>query len=408
MTYDHLDQPVLAALIPELLLCGHLIDRSGMAHAIGAFGREGMGEIAIEEWMGASPVYTLRMRDALGITGHGVADMVKTLQHDVGAPPQFLDFRYTVTDENHGSFVLDYCGALMDVEPMGESYVHTMCHAIEDPTFDATAIATNPYARIRPVHRPPRVPTDRQPHCSWTITIDETRDPLPVPVEAREIGETEAARHVLVTDDAAGTDGWTAYDGPVVADVDWSGFSRSLLLRLADEICLQWHLLSLGFARAVRRRTDEAAADALVRKQLTGIAGLTSWRLRRHLGLPEGLDSVAAVLALHPVLNPAPYVGVRVDGDLVTFDRSSPGQRDAEWVRLLTTAPYEALDALVLGIGPTLGITVVADDEERLVVRFVDTGAPRPEPGEVAVTRFSKGADFAFADRSRMIPITPV
>ena len=28
--------------------------------------------------------------------------------------------------------------ALLDVEPMGEEYVHGMCHAIEDPTFDAT------------------------------------------------------------------------------------------------------------------------------------------------------------------------------------------------------------------------------------------------------------------------------
>jgi hypothetical protein len=31
----------------------------------------------------------------------------------------------------------------MDVEPMGEDYVRLMCHDIEDPTFDATAVATN-------------------------------------------------------------------------------------------------------------------------------------------------------------------------------------------------------------------------------------------------------------------------
>ena len=29
----------------------------------------------------------------------------------------------------------------MDVEPMGDEYVVAMCHDIEDPTFDATAIA---------------------------------------------------------------------------------------------------------------------------------------------------------------------------------------------------------------------------------------------------------------------------
>ena len=33
-----------------------------------------------------------------------------------------------------------------------------MCHDIEDPTFDATAVATNRKAQIRPIHRPPRYP----------------------------------------------------------------------------------------------------------------------------------------------------------------------------------------------------------------------------------------------------------
>ena len=40
--------------------------------------------------------------------------------------------------------MLDHCGALMDVEPMGDEYVQAMCHDIEDPTFDATAMATQP------------------------------------------------------------------------------------------------------------------------------------------------------------------------------------------------------------------------------------------------------------------------
>ena len=52
--------------MPELLLIGHLIDRSGMAWCIGALGREGMAEVAIEEWMAASPIYTRRMQRALG------------------------------------------------------------------------------------------------------------------------------------------------------------------------------------------------------------------------------------------------------------------------------------------------------------------------------------------------------
>ena len=61
-----LDRPLLATLIPEYLLCGQLIDRAGMPHAISAFGREGMRDVAIEEWMAASPVYSKRMQRALG------------------------------------------------------------------------------------------------------------------------------------------------------------------------------------------------------------------------------------------------------------------------------------------------------------------------------------------------------
>ena len=90
----------------------------------------------------------------------------------IGAPPQFMDFRYSLEDPWHGRFELAHCGALMDVEPMGPDYVRSMCHDIEDPTFDATALATNPYAQVRPIHRPPRVPADRHPVCAWTVIID--------------------------------------------------------------------------------------------------------------------------------------------------------------------------------------------------------------------------------------------
>ena len=114
---------------------------------------------------GASPIYTERMQKALKYEGVDVITIFKGLQLDIGAPPQFMDFRYAVHDRWHGEFHLDHCGALLDVEPMGEDYVRGMCHDIEDPTFDATAVATNPKAQVRPIHRPPRTPTDQHPHC---------------------------------------------------------------------------------------------------------------------------------------------------------------------------------------------------------------------------------------------------
>lgn len=162
--YAGLSRSELAVLLPELLLIGQLIDRSGMAWCIQAFGRQEMLQIAIEEWAGASPIYTKRMQKALNFEGDDVPTIFKGLQLDIGAPPQFMDFRFTLHDRWHGEFHLDHCGALLDVEPMGDDYVVGMCHTIEDPTFDATAIATNPRAQVRPIHRPPRKPADRHPH----------------------------------------------------------------------------------------------------------------------------------------------------------------------------------------------------------------------------------------------------
>ncbi|WP_353108696.1 hypothetical protein, partial [Gordonia sp. (in: high G+C Gram-positive bacteria)] len=311
---NRLTHDQLATIVPELLLTGQLIDRSGMAHLIAAFGRDGMGEVAIEEWMAASPVYTGRIRAALGIDGDGVADMIKCLQLDIGAPPQFMDFRYRIDDEYHGSFVLDHCGALLDVEPMGDEYVTTMCHTIEDPTFDATAIATNRRARIRPVHRPPRVPVDRSPHCEWTITIEPDRDELPLPEVTKPMLATRAATIELSQIDADATDGLVDYRGPVVDDLAFDEWSTSALVRIVEEVTLQHQLLALGFLDSVRRRTDEATADDIFDKQLTGIAGIAAERVAAAV-LDSKTDAAALVdaLNLNPVFGPVQYTGFRAE-----------------------------------------------------------------------------------------------
>ena len=110
--YAALSREELATLVPELLLIGQLIDRSGMAHCISAWGRDEMLQIAIEEWAASSPLYTKRMQKALKYEGVDVITIFKGLQLDIGAPPQFMDFRYTVHDRWHGEFHLDHCGAL--------------------------------------------------------------------------------------------------------------------------------------------------------------------------------------------------------------------------------------------------------------------------------------------------------
>ncbi|MEE2035399.1 hypothetical protein Q8814_25385, partial [Rhodococcus sp. CC-R104] len=235
----------LAVLVPELLLCGQLIDRSGMAHLISAFGREGMAQVAIEEWQASSPWYTRRMQRALRYESDSVETIFKGLQLDIGAPPQFMDFRYRVDDHDHGEFWLDHCGALMDVEPLGDAYVTSMCHDIEDPTFDATALATNPHAQVRPIHRPPRRPEDRNPHCAWTVVIDPSHVPPAVEPHTEALGRTAAVATELsaIVEDGEGR---PDYSGPLLSDVRFADFSKSALVRIAEEVCLQQHMLTLG------------------------------------------------------------------------------------------------------------------------------------------------------------------
>ena len=177
--YEDLSRAALVRLVREFALIAQLLDRSVFA-AIGLrYGQQAVEELAIEEWRGASPIYTERIRRVMNIEGNGVPAIFKQLQLDPGFAQHYMDVEYEVVDERHGFFQLRSCGALLDVEPYGERPVRGMCHAIEDGTFDVTAQAVNPKARIRAVHRPPRVPAGRVPVCRWEVVIDEDTDVLP-------------------------------------------------------------------------------------------------------------------------------------------------------------------------------------------------------------------------------------
>ena len=174
---EDLSKEALVTLCREFMMVAHLLDRAIMPAIVQRFGAQAMEELAIEEWRGASPVYTQRIRKAMKVEGNDVAAIFKSLQMDPGFPHQYMDVKYEVVDEKKGYFWLDYCGALADVEPWGEARVVSMCHHIEDPTFDATMQAVNPKAKCRPVHRPPRDPKDRKPVCHWEVTIDDDAVP---------------------------------------------------------------------------------------------------------------------------------------------------------------------------------------------------------------------------------------
>ncbi|MFD1814220.1 hypothetical protein [Rhodococcus gannanensis] len=407
-SFAALSRADLAVLVPELLLCGQLIDRSGMAHLIVEFGREGMAAVAIEEWQASSPWYTKRMQKALRYEGDDVVTIFKGLQLDIGAPPQFMDFRYRVDDPQHGEFWLDHCGALMDVEPLGDEYVTAMCHDIEDPTFDATALATNPYAQVRPIHRPPRRPADRNPHCAWTVIIDESHVPPVMESHTEQIGRTAANSVELSPIDPAG-EGNRDYSGPLLSDVRFGDFSQSALVRIAEEVCLQQHLLALGFLIAVRKRADEDKALEITRKQLTGIAGVTAQRIRDALGLPDDLEGLATVLSLHPLLAPKQYVDSEIrfrDGELhIWLGRGGLADVDGAWPTLVDGDHLEAAQALVRGVNPHFTVRVVSEEPAGLLLAVDTADEPARECVEVAITKVSTGAAFKFEDRGIPLPL---
>ena len=392
----------LAVLAREYLLAGHLIDRAGMPLVL-ADGLDAMRDIAIEEWMGASPVYTKRMQRLLGFDGDTVEASFKGMQLDIGAPPEFMDFRFSVQDDHHGEFHLDHCGALMDVEPMGEDYVIGMCHHIEDPTFDATGWATNPRLRMRPIHRPPRIPADRHPHCAWSVFIDDELEPTPTPERSLRISGTKAGRLPVASIGVSSGDGCDDYSGPLDPDLRMEDFSSSTLRAMLDEIALQGHLLVLSFGSALSDRWDARTAAQTVSKQFTGVAGVVAGRLKRAFYLGDDADSLAFVYDVHPAFRPRSYVDWRVDvdGEEVHLGLGHCPAREESpeesWITTLATGSHRPLQAIATALGPQW--EVESAGQTRWKVSRTDV--THPEFDEVVLAKFSTGVEFAFRSEGR-------
>jgi hypothetical protein len=401
----------LARLGREYLLLGHLVDRVGLPLVMQRFGGDAEVQFSIDEWMSASPIYSRRMQQALGFAGDDVATVFKNLQLDIGAPHQFMDFQFRLDRPESGEFWLPHCGALLDVEPYGEERVRRMCHDIEDPTFDATAAATNPRMKMRPIHRPPRVPAGRFPHCRWTVFLDAEGAPVePHPNLALVQATQLATVPIEVPESDREPGGWADYAGPFDPGFQLEDLSHRALLIVAQEVAVQAHLLVRAYMLCIAQRFDDAAAIDLGRRQWIGSAALGAHRLRKALAVEgDDIGAIARVFQLHPHFQPRSYVDFHIE---LTGPRSARieigacpalGESDAySWFAGLGAAPHPALDAIAGAINPHARChPVAAPRDARFAWDVVidPESEPQPEPVELKLARFSRGAEFELMQR---------
>jgi hypothetical protein len=401
----------LCRLGREYLLIGHLQDRVGLPLVAKQLGESAYVQLAIDEWMGASPIYSLRMQRALCFEGNEVGTVFKNLQLDIGAPPQFMDFQFRLDSPEYGEFWLPHCGALLDIEPFGEKRVKLMCHDIEDPTFDATAAATNPRMKMRPIHRPPRNPAGRYPHCRWSVFIDDESAPYePHPNLALLQATKIATIPIDGPDESREPGGWSDYSGPFDPGFQLEDFGHRALLVVCQEAAVQAHLLARAFMLCVSQREDDATAIELGRRQWIGAAALATHRLKKALAIEgDGIDAVAKAFQLHPHFLPRAYVDFSVKvtgsetarisiGDCAAFEEGDP----YSWLAGLGQEPHPALDAIAGAVNPRARCHPVAGHgAESLAWEVVIDRAAKPheEPVELKLARISRGATFELEQR---------
>jgi hypothetical protein len=193
------------------------------------------------------------------------------------------------------------------------------------------------------------------------------------------------------------------YAGPLLSDLLFPEWSASALRRMAEEVCIQGHLLVLAFLRAARTRTDsDGATVEFGRRQFTGAAGVAAARLRNALDLGPTLDDAARLLSLHPALLPRAYVGCDIEpGEklVVHLDRHSPAVVDGAWPSMIDADHLGPLDAIVQAVDRRFRCHAVSDDGSGLDVEVVRTDTESPVPEDEVLARFSTGADFTFEDR---------
>jgi hypothetical protein len=421
LTLADFSRKFLVRLGHEYLLIGHLLDRVGQPLVAMKHGVNGYLTSAIDEWMAASPIYSKRTQRLLKFEGDDVGTVFKNLQLEIGSPQQYMDFQFRLDSPDYGEFWLAHCGALLDVEKGGNPQaVKWMCHDIEDPTFDATAAATNARMVMRPIHRPPRIDgpggngVGRWPVCRWAVSIGAANQPFQPHPHLELVAKSKLASIPIdlpETDREPG--GWPDYSGPFDPACQLADFSHRALVGLLQEFAVQTHLLVRSYFVSQSRRHGEHTALEFGRRQWVGHAALGVERLQKYLGIAgEDIETLAKVFQLHPNFQPRSYVDFRVE---ITGERSARlAIRDCaalheetphSWFAQLGDEPHPALQALARQVNRRASCRPA---DVRGAERFawevsIDPNAePAEEPQELKLARMSTGMRFRFEERRKL------
>jgi hypothetical protein len=360
--FGRLSRAALARLGREYMLVGHVQSRVIMPIVATRFGPEGAADFAIDAWRAASPVFNARNRRLLRIEGDGMSAILKGLQFDVGAPHQYMDFRFELVDEVLGFFWLDYCGALDAVSVATNNNpvaIKRMCHDIEDPTFDATVMEVNPRARCRPIHRPPLAAGHTGPVCRWQVSITPDAGVVEEHPLTHAVRDTRAGRFELSPTAPLGTGGIDDYSGPFVPNLQLEDLSHPALVTQCKEFALDVHLLVRAGHLAVRERWGAEAMAAVARDHWAGAVPVYGKRIRAALGI--GGDDMAAILKTLQGEPAFPHEYARFGCELVDERRGQFWLEDCDaladteprgWLALLDDPSAPGLDAVVAAVNP--------------------------------------------------------
>ncbi len=416
---DDFSRDFLARLTHEYNLIGHLLDRVGQPIVALEYGEEGFVRSAIEEWQCASPVYSKRMQRLMKFEGSDVGTVFKNIQLEVGAPQQFLDFQFRLDSPDYGEFWLPFCGALNDLETNGgdPGLIKHMCHDIEDPTFDATAAATNPRMVMRPIHRPPRINEEggngkgRFPVCRWQVYISEEAQPYENHPNLQRIAGTQLAAIELVQPrELREEGGWDDYSHPLDTLCQFEDFSQRALSLLAQESAVQALLLSHSYTLSQTSNYGDEVGRRFAERAWVGHAALAVERMQNNLDLAgDDIETLAKIIQLHPHFQPRSYTDIAVEITGANTLRLSINDCPAlheniahSWFTQLTEAPHPALDALVAQVNPRARCHPVAPDADARFAWDVIIDAsnePAETPVELAIARTSSGVKFQLERR---------